>query len=206
MAPGWSPFPVHQKNPAEPGPEREPPRQSERSPAITRTAITRYAIGIGDLPAADDDARVLAAARQGGAESVFAAVEGGLQAQLGSLRSDARELSEGQWQKLALARACMREAPILVVLDEPTASLDAPSEHAIFHRHALLARRLAKLRGTVTVVVSHRFSTVRMADLILVLDAGRVVESGSHSDLMRQGGAYASLYRMQEAAYDLDHY
>ena len=91
----------------------------------------------------------------------------------------------------------MRPAPLLLVLDEPTAALDAPSEHALFERYAGAARRSAAANGGVTVLVSHRFSTVRMADLIVVLDGGRVVACGAHHELMAQGGLYADLYRTQ---------
>lgn len=161
----------------------------------------RHAVGFGDLSAAHDDERLLAALREAGAEGLPRQLPRGLDTQLGRLGEDGRELSEGQWQKTALARSCMRRAPLLVVLDEPTASLDPPSEHAIFQRHARLARELGARHGTVTVVVSHRFSTVRMADLILVLADGRVVEQGGHDELMGREGTYARLYRMQEAAY-----
>lgn len=109
------------------------------------------------------------------------------------------DLSEGQWQKLALARASMREAPLLFVLDEPTASLDAPSEHAIFERYMERARSIGP--GGITVIVSHRFSTVAGADLILVLESGRLVESGSHEDLLAAGATYAELYSLQQTAY-----
>jgi ATP-binding cassette subfamily B protein len=161
----------------------------------------RHAVGFGDLPAADDDERVLAAIEQAGGLSLHSGLPEGLDTQLGILFDNGRELSEGQWQKTALGRACMREAPVLVVLDEPTASLDPPSEHAIFQRHAQFARETGARYGTVTVVVSHRFSTVRMADLILVLAGGQIVERGNHRDLMAIGGTYAHLYGLQETAY-----
>jgi ATP-binding cassette subfamily B protein len=109
-------------------------------------------------------------------------------------------LSGGQWQKLALGRAMRRDGPLLVVLDEPTASLDAPSEHALFERYAAAARDGAAT-GTVTVLVSHRFSTVRMADLIIYLDEGRAVEIGAHDDLLAAGGRYAELFGLQAEAY-----
>ncbi|MDP9352844.1 MAG: ATP-binding cassette domain-containing protein, partial [Chloroflexota bacterium] len=111
------------------------------------------------------------------------------------------ELSGGQWQKLALGRAMMREWPLLLVLDEPTASLDAQAEHELFERYAEAERRSAASSGTVTVLVSHRFSTVRMADLIVVLDDGRVREVGSHEELIARGGLYAELYELQARAY-----
>jgi hypothetical protein len=109
------------------------------------------------------------------------------------------EVSFGQWQKLALARGFMRDRPLVLVLDEPTAALDAETEHALFARYAAAAR--AGGGGRITVLVSHRFSTVRMADLIVVLDGARVVEVGSHDELMARHGQYAELYAIQAAAY-----
>ena len=109
-------------------------------------------------------------------------------------------MSFGQWQKLALARGFMRESPLLLVLDEPTAALDAETEHALFERYAAGARE-ESTRGRIVILVSHRFSTVRMADLIVVLDGSRVVEVGSHEELMARGGTYADLYGIQATAY-----
>jgi ATP-binding cassette subfamily B protein len=106
-------------------------------------------------------------------------------------------VSFGQWQKLALARGFMRDQPLLLVLDEPTAALDAETEHALFERYAAAARGAAKL----TILVSHRFSTVRMAERIVVLDGSRVAQVGTHEELMARGGPYAELYRIQAAAY-----
>ena len=111
-------------------------------------------------------------------------------------KSFARLLAE----KLALARGFMRDAPLLLVLDEPTAALDAETEHALFERYAAAARG-ASGDGRITILVSHRFSTVRMADLIVVLDGARVTEVGTHEDLMARGGQYAQLYEIQAAAY-----
>jgi ATP-binding cassette subfamily B protein len=102
--------------------------------------------------------------------------------------------------KLALARGFMRERPFLLVLDEPTAALDAETEHALFERYAAAARE-PDAQGRITVLVSHRFSTLRMADLIVVLDGSRVVESGSHEQLMARQGRYAELYRIQARSY-----
>src|SRR4029077_5942390 len=108
--------------------------------------------------------------------------------------------SFGQWQKLALARGYMRAEPLLLVLDEPTAALDAETEHALFERFAAGARE-TNGTGRVPVLVSPRFSTVRMADLIVVLDGARVVEVGSHDELIGRGGQYAQLYGIQAGAY-----
>ena len=109
-------------------------------------------------------------------------------------------MSFGQWQKLALARGFMRDEPLLLVLDEPTAALDAETEHALFERYAEAVRGVSA-NGRITVLVSHRFSTVRMADFILVLEGARLVETGSHDELMAKKGQYAELYGIQAAAY-----
>ncbi len=124
----------------------------------------------------------------------------GLDTQLGATWPGGAELSFGQWQKLALARGFMRDQPLLLVLDEPTAALDAETEHALFERYAAAAAG-GRDDGRVTVLVSHRFSTVRMADLIVVLDGARVVEVGTHDELVAAGGQYAELYGIQAAAY-----
>jgi ATP-binding cassette subfamily B protein len=122
-----------------------------------------------------------------------------LDTQLGSTWPEGAELSFGQWQKLALARGFMRDNPLLLVLDEPTAALDAETEHALFERYAQAAR--TSTDGRITLLVSHRFSTVRMADLIVVLDGAHLVETGTHEALIAQNGHYADLYRIQAAAY-----
>jgi ATP-binding cassette, subfamily B, bacterial len=133
---------------------------------------------------------------------VVSRLPSGLDTQLGPTWPGGAELSFGQWQKLALARGFMRERPLLLVLDEPTAALDAETEHALFERYALAARDPAVARdGRITILVSHRFSTVRMADLIVVLDGARLVEVGTHEALMARGGPYAELYGIQAAAY-----
>jgi ATP-binding cassette subfamily B protein len=124
-----------------------------------------------------------------------------LEQQLGRQFKGGAMLSGGQWQKIALGRAMMRPTPLLLVLDEPTAALDAQSEHALFERYAGAARRAATTNGGITLFVSHRFSTVRMADLIVVMEGGRVVASGSHAELMARGGLYAELYELQARAY-----
>ncbi|GHH84735.1 ABC transporter ATP-binding protein [Streptomyces capitiformicae] len=160
------------------------------------------AVGLGDLPNKDDSDRILAALRAADAEHLPSRLVNGLRTQLGK-EFGGTDLSEGQWQKTALARASMREAPVMVVLDEPTASLDAPSEQTVFETYMRNARDLAQKTGAVTVVVSHRFSTVAGADLILVMRRGRLVEHGSHEELMALGGSYAELYSIQEKAYSL---
>jgi len=135
------------------------------------------------------------------AEGVIESLPGGMDAQLGKSFVDGVELSGGQWQKLALGRAMMRAEPVLLLLDEPTAALDAETEHALFERYAGAARRSAKARGAITVLVSHRFSTVRMADLIVVVDGAKVAEVGSHEELVAAGGLYAELFELQARAY-----
>jgi ABC-type multidrug transport system fused ATPase/permease subunit len=155
---------------------------------------------VGDLPRLAEAPALAGALERAGAADVAAALPKGLETQLGPSWEGGVELSGGQWQKLALARALVREAPLLTVFDEPTAALDAPTEHALFERVAAAAR-CGDSRGAVTVLVSHRFSTVRMADLIVVLDEGRVRELGSHEELMAVGGLYAELYELQARAY-----
>ncbi|HZN02190.1 MAG TPA: ABC transporter ATP-binding protein [Candidatus Polarisedimenticolia bacterium] len=159
----------------------------------------RHAIGLGDVPRRDDDAAVRGAAGRAGAEDLLALLPAGLDTQLGPTWPGGVDVSFGQWQKLALSRGFMRESPLLLVLDEPTAALDAETEHALFERYAAAARGTAE--GRITVLVSHRFSTVRMADLIVMLDGARVVQVGPHDELMARGGPYAELYRIQAAAY-----
>src|SRR5215216_5600901 len=156
----------------------------------------------------DDEPAVAAAVGRAGAADVVGRLTSGLDTQLGPAWPGGVEVSFGQWQKLALARGFMREAPLLLVLDEPTAALDAETEHALFERYAAAARGRANGRangyrdyasGRITILVSHRFSTVRMADLIVVLDGARLVEVGSHDELMARGGQYADLYAIQAA-------
>ncbi len=156
----------------------------------------RHSVGVGDVPRLDDEPAVTRAVARAGADDVVAQLEAGLETQLGPTGPEGVDLSFGQWQKLALARGFMREKPLVLVLDEPTAALDAETEHALFQRYA------QALRGDrITLLVSHRFSTVRMADLIVVLDGARVVETGTHEALMARHGQYAELYGIQAAAY-----
>ncbi len=167
----------------------------------------RHTVGVGDLPRLDDHPAVVAAVDRAGAADVVAQLGAGLETQLGPTWPEGVDLSFGQWQKLALARGFMRERPLVLVLDEPTAALDAETEHALFERYAAAARRSRPDRaqpapdGRITILVSHRFSTVRMADFIVVLHGSRMVEAGTHEALMAQGGHYADLYRIQAAAY-----
>ena len=176
----------------------------------------RHTVGVGDVPRLDDRPAVVTAVARAGADDVVVRLKLGLETQLGPTWPEGVEVSFGQWQKLALARGFMRDLPLVLILDEPTAALDAETEHSMFERYAAAARRrdagaASALRdgdhgqsgeeGRITILVSHRFSTVRMADLIVVLDGARVVEVGTHQDLINKGGQYAELYGIQAAAY-----
>jgi len=154
-------------------------------------------VGLGDLPRLDDQPAVQSAVDRGGARDVVEKLSQGLSTQLGAGWPEGVDMSFGQWQKLALARGFMRDHPLLLVLDEPTAALDAETEHALFERYAAAARG----GDRITILVSHRFSTVRMADQIVVLDGARVAETGTHEQLMAKKGQYAELYGIQAAAY-----
>ena len=163
--------------------------------------VLREAVGIGDLSALDDDESVGDALRRAGATDVPAGLPGGLLTPLGAAQDGGVDLSKGQWQKVALARAMMRPQPLLLLLDEPTAALDAETEHALFERYAAAARTVGLDSGAITILVSHRFSTVAMADLIVVIDGGRIVDSGTHAELVAHGGLYAELYELQAQGY-----
>jgi len=157
-------------------------------------------VGVGDLPRAGEAGAMEDALERAGAADVLAALPAGARTQLGARWAGGVDLSTGQWQKLALGRALMRRDPLVVFFDEPTASLDALAEHALFARYATEARKGAA-RGAVTVLVSHRFSTVRSADLILVIDGGGVTDLGSHDELLVRGGLYSELFHLQARAY-----
>jgi ATP-binding cassette, subfamily B, bacterial len=162
----------------------------------------RHTVGLGDIPHLDDEPAIVGAVDRAGAADVVARLAAGLDSQLGPTWPSGVELSFGQWQKLALARGFMRNRPLVLILDEPTAALDAETEHALFERYAAAARSVDERDGgRITLLVSHRFSTVRMADLIVVLDGARLVEVGTHDELMARGGQYSELYGIQAAAY-----
>lgn len=155
----------------------------------------RENVGFGSVKNIEDEPRVARAVEHGGATEVVKALSSGLDTQLGRWFKDGAELSGGQWQKIALARAFMREEADILVLDEPTAALDAEAEHAVFERFRELSE------GRTTIVISHRFPTVRMADRIIVLDGGAIVEEGTHGDLIARGGRYAHLFSLQAEGY-----
>jgi ATP-binding cassette subfamily B protein len=163
--------------------------------------LARHNVGLGDLPRLDDEPAVAVAVGRAGADDVVAQLTGGLDTQLGPDWPGGVDVSFGQWQKLALARGFMRDEPLLLVLDEPTAALDAETEHALFERYSSRTQDRAGGNGRITILVSHRFSTVRMADLIIVLNGARLVEIGSHEELMLHNGQYAELYGIQAAGY-----
>jgi len=149
---------------------------------------------VSQVEALDDDARVREAARRSLADSVAGRVAGGYDQMLGRRFDGGVELSGGEWQKVALGRAYMRDAQVLI-LDEPTAALDARAEYEVFLRFAELTK------GRMAVLISHRFSTVRMAGRILVLRGGELVDQGTHEELLARGGLYSELFSLQAAGY-----
>ncbi|HLQ59608.1 MAG TPA: ABC transporter ATP-binding protein [Gemmatimonadales bacterium] len=156
--------------------------------------ILRENIGVSQVEALGDEARIREAARRSLADSVATRVPQGFDQMLGRRFDNGVELSGGEWQKVALARAYMRDAQVLI-LDEPTAALDARAEYEVFLRFAELTQ------GRMAVLISHRFSTVRMADRILVLQGGELVDDGTHEELVARGGLYAELFSLQAAGY-----
>ena len=156
----------------------------------------RENVGMGSVEHMEDEPRIERAVERGGARPrSWRRCTGGLDAPLGRWFQDGTELSGGQWQKIALARAFMREEADILVLDEPTAALDAEAEHAVFERFRELAE------GRTTIVISHRFPTVRMARQIVVLDHGAIVELGTHDELVARGGKYARMFALQAEGY-----
>jgi ATP-binding cassette subfamily B protein len=152
-------------------------------------------IGFGDVRQLHNRSRIKRAAKDAGASSMIKKLDKGYQTILGKIFPDSTELSGGQWQKIGLSRAFMTPAQILI-LDEPTAALDAIAEYDLFQRFRQLTQ------GKMTFLVSHRFSTVRMADRIVVLEKGRIVEVGSHAELIEQGGRYKKMFNLQAASYN----
>ncbi|WP_405020313.1 ABC transporter ATP-binding protein/permease [Kitasatospora sp. NBC_00070] len=163
--------------------------------------LLRESVGVGAVDTVDEDAPVRVALAAAGAESVLASVPDGLAGLLGRGYGDGAELSGGQWQLLGLARCLIRRDPLLLVLDEPAAALDAAAEHALFNRFDRTAGAAAREHGAVVLFTSHRFSTVRQAELIVVLEHGSVRECGGHAELMAQDGPYRELYELQARAY-----
>ena len=161
----------------------------------------RRAVGVGHLPDVDRDEAVLGALQRAASAQLVDELDDGLDTPLGRSFDTGSELSGGQWQKLAIGRAMMRPEPLLLVLDEPTSALDAETEHELFVRYAEAATEVAARTGGITVLVSHRFSTVRIADLIVVLDGHELAEVGSHEELVARGGLYAELYELQARSY-----
>jgi ATP-binding cassette subfamily B protein len=155
----------------------------------------RENVGLGSVDHMHDEPRIERAVDRGGARELVKDLTGGLDAPLGRWFQDGTELSGGQWQKIALARAFMREEADILILDEPTAALDAEAEHAVFTRFRTLAK------GRTTIVISHRFPTVRMAQRIVVLEKGRIVEEGTHDELVAAGGRYAHMFALQAEGY-----
>jgi ATP-binding cassette subfamily B protein len=151
-------------------------------------------IAVGRIEEIGNESEILRAAHKSLADEVIHKLPGGFQQMLGRRFETGVDLSGGEWQKLALARAYLRDAQLLV-LDEPTAALDARSEFAVFERFAELTQ------GKMALFISHRFSTVRMADRIVVLADGQIVEDGSHERLMALGGQYSEMFELQAASY-----
>jgi len=160
----------------------------------------QVAVGCGDLSRVDDPDAIRAAVSRAGSASFLYSLPSGLATQLGRSWCDGVDLSTGQWQKVAVARGLMRAKSLAAVLDEPTAALDPLAEEILFERYKSAAE-LNRMSGAITLIVSHRLSTVRAADLIVVIEDGTVGEFGTHHELMREGGRYALLYAKQAAAY-----
>jgi ATP-binding cassette subfamily B protein len=157
--------------------------------------LLRENIAFGSAEHLQDDLRLARAIDHGGARELVASLSNGLETQLGRWFKEGVDLSGGQWQKVALARAFMRDEADILILDEPTAALDAEAEHAVFQRFRALAQ------GRTTILISHRFPTVRMADRIVVLEGGAIIEQGTHAELLAAGARYARLFALQAEGY-----
>jgi ATP-binding cassette, subfamily B, bacterial len=162
--------------------------------------LARETVGVGDLTRVDDLAVVEEAARKGRASDLVERLADRWQTQLGAVFDGAR-LSKGEWQRMALARGLMKQDPVILVLDEPTAALDPQAEHDLFVEFAQHARDIAARNGAITVLISHRFSTVTMTDQIVVLDEGSIAERGTHAELMSGPSRYRLLYESQARGY-----
>jgi len=156
--------------------------------------VLRENIAVGNIEEREDESRLRGAAERSLADTVARRLRGKYDQMLGRRFDGGVELSGGEWQKVALARAYMRDAQLLI-LDEPTAALDARAEYEVFLRFSELTA------GKMAVLISHRFSTVRMADRILVLRGGELAEQGTHEELVARGGLYAELFQLQAAGY-----
>ncbi|HUC13926.1 MAG TPA: ATP-binding cassette domain-containing protein, partial [Acidimicrobiales bacterium] len=163
--------------------------------------MLRESVGLGELELIEDDMAITDAVRDARATDVLEVVPGGLTGSVGRGYTKGTDLSGGQWQTVSLARCVMRRHPLLQILDEPAAALDAAAEHALFERFGSSAEVAARERGGATVLISHRFSTVLMADTIAVLAGGQLRERGSHRQLMLNDSLYAELFRLQSRAY-----
>jgi ATP-binding cassette subfamily B protein len=158
-------------------------------------------VGVADLPELSSEPLALAALDRAGAAGLAGQLPSGLSTYIGGPYTGGHNLSGGQWQKLALGRAMRSPDPLLVVLDEPTASLDAHAEQALFDRYTEAASAYAASSGTITLLVSHRFATVRTADLIVYLEEGHATEAGTHDELLAKAGRYAELFTLQASGY-----
>jgi ATP-binding cassette subfamily B protein len=188
---------------------------TEYDPAAWRSAVAslfqdfyrfeftfREDIGLGQVERVHDTAAVMRAVSDARAQEILGIVPGGLEGVVGRRYDNGIELSGGQWQTIGLARCLMRTWPRLLILDEPAAALDAAAEHLLFERYTSAARSSAEESGGITILISHRFSTVLMADTIAVFSKGKLIEHGSHSELIEQSGLYSELFQMQARVYD----
>jgi ATP-binding cassette subfamily B protein len=152
-------------------------------------------IRMGNIEAGDSDERIKSSAADTGVSSLIENLPKGYNTPIGNLFEDSRELSWGEWQKIALARALFRDAPVLI-LDEPSSALDAETEFDIFNRF----REIVK--GRTSILISHRFTNVRLADRIIVLDRGSIAETGTHDELMKKGGIYFTMFNKQSSRFN----